>query len=64
MSRIKCTVMHSTCTPVHIHLSAHTSAYICFLPTCPHASLGSNHKPACAGIFLYTHLPVPNLTQT
>lgn len=49
--------MHSTCTPVHIHLSAHTSAYICFLPTCPHASLGSSHIPVCAGICLSAHSP-------
>lgn len=64
MGRIRCTAMHSTCTPVHILLFAHTSINICFLPTCPHASLRSSHIPVCVGICLYAHLPTSAHPQT
>lgn len=58
MGRISCTAMHSTCTPVSIHLSAHPflCTHICPQPfphTCGHLCLGPSHAPVHTGMCLY-----------
>lgn len=67
MGRISSTATHSTCTTMHIHLSARPFTHTCphpFPHTCGHSGLGSSHKAVHTGMCLYAHSHVSAHPQT